>query len=79
MREALYALTDRGHSTDNLMPGNDRQFGFGQIAIDNVKISAADSTRFNPYEYLPRFWGRLRDVSGLKRLTPFFQDHCPHI
>jgi hypothetical protein len=50
---------------DDLMTGNKRQFRIGQLAIDDVKVSATNRARGNTNEQLspPRF--RLWHVAQL--------------
>jgi hypothetical protein len=46
-RDAGHASADRGDATDNLVPGHDREFGIGKLAVDHVQIGAADAAGRN--------------------------------
>ena len=40
-------FTNCGHYADDLVTGNERQFGTGQIAVHDVEVSAANGARFD--------------------------------
>jgi hypothetical protein len=64
-RKSLHSFADLFHVADDLMTGNKRQFRIGQLAIDDVKVSATNRARGNTNEQLspPRF--RLWHVAQL--------------
>ena len=46
------------HRSDDLMPGDERQLGVGQLAVHDVQVGPADAARGDPDEDL--VLGRLR-------------------
>jgi len=40
-------FTNCVHNSDDLVTGNERQFGTGQIAVHDVEVSAANGARFD--------------------------------
>jgi hypothetical protein len=66
------------HVTNDLMPGYQRQFGFGQLAIDHVKISAAHRARSNSHQQLSPSRSRFLHFAELERLLRLIQNHCAH-
>lgn len=61
------------------MPGDERQFRIRQLAIDNVKVGAANGTSGNTNEQLSRAQLRFWRVTRAKRLPWFFENHRAHV
>ena len=66
-------------ASNDLMPGDERQFRIRQLAIDNVKVGAANGTSSNTNEQLSRAQFRFWRVTRAKRLPWFFENHRAHV
>jgi hypothetical protein len=62
-----------------LMPGDERQFRIRQLAIDNVKVGAANGTSGNTNEQLSLARPWCRHFPELKRLSWFVENHRTHV
>ena len=78
-RKSFDALTDLFDASNDLMPGDERQFGIRQLTIDNVKVGAANGTSGDTNEQLSRAYPGRRHFLELKRLPWFFQNHRAHV
>ena len=76
--ESLNSLAKPLDPTDDFMAGNQGKLWIGQLAIDNVQIGSADSTRRDTHEHF--FWTRIPDGhrSSNKRPPRSLQDHRVH-
>jgi hypothetical protein len=52
--QAAHTLAERLNVADDLMPGNQRQLGFRQLAVDDVEIGAADAASGDAQPHLLR-------------------------
>jgi len=64
---------------DDLVPGNQRQLGIGQFAIDHMKIRPANCACGDTHKQLSlrRFW--LWHIAQLQRVLRLFQNHRAHV
>jgi hypothetical protein len=76
--ESLNSLAKPLDPTDDFMAGNQGKLWIGQLAIDNVQIGSADSTRSDAHEHF--FWTRVSDRhrTSDKRPARSLQDHRVH-
>jgi hypothetical protein len=76
--QMLDAITQGIHATHNFMPRNDRKRGVLKLAIDDMKIGAANTTGRDADSYLARSGNRFRQDHGLQWRARTSEDHCPH-
>jgi hypothetical protein len=72
------AITGGFGDSDDLMPGNDRQLGIGQFAIDQVEIRAADGASLDTNADFARIRCRQRPFFRHQRLSDGAQHHGFH-
>jgi hypothetical protein len=76
--EPLRPLTESLDRSHDLMTGDERQLGLGQVPIDDVQIGAANPARMHAKEDLPGPGLRLGNLLGSKRLPLRMKNHGPH-
>src|SRR5438093_5458844 len=77
-REFRIFLTDFFHMANNLMTWYERQFWIGQLAINHMKIGAADSACCHPHQELSLGRSWFLYVAELERLPRLIQNHRAH-
>jgi hypothetical protein len=60
------------------MSGDEREFGLGQFAVDNMEIGSANSARPNTEQDLARTWRRLWQLNLAQRFASGFEEHGAH-
>ena len=76
--ESFDAGAEGAHGSDDLMPGDNRQFGFGQFTIDDVQIGAAHATgRYRDLQ-LARAGHGVGLLHEFQRCPGLFENHCLH-
>lgn len=73
------AVADRQDMTDDFVPRNERQFGAIQIAVDHMKIGAADCARCDFDKHLATTWTRSLPLNQLQSLTDSHEHHRLHV
>jgi len=76
--EAVHSRTQCLHPADDFVTRNDGQFGFGQIAVDDVQIGAADAAGRYPDLHLSGSRQRLGQFHRLESATRALQHHGFH-
>jgi hypothetical protein len=72
------SLAEACHGPHDLMSQHERQLGVRQLAVEDVKVGAADAAGMHLHQHLASPGGWHRDVGKPKRGSRFFEDHCPH-
>jgi hypothetical protein len=73
-----HAATDHVDAADDLVTGDDRQFGIGQVAVDDMKVRAAHAAGANfDADFAIRGLG-VRPFNQTKRFPRPFQHHRSH-
>src|SRR5262249_27032880 len=65
-------------AADDLMSRNERQLRIGELAVDDVKVGAADGADFDRDTQLPFARRGWRHVRQLERLACTAEQHGPH-
>ncbi len=63
------AVAEAVERADDLVTGNDRQLRVGEVAIDGVQVSPADSAGFDPHADLAWAGPRLGPLFKFQRLS----------
>src|SRR5207237_1174225 len=73
--DATAAVVD----TDDLVPDDERQLRLRKLAVDDVKVGAADRAGAHPDADLTGAWHWRRDVAQRQWLALTFEEHGSHI
>jgi hypothetical protein len=71
-------FSDRIHDADDFVAGNKRQLRIREIAVDYVKIGAADRARFDHEPYLTLRWRRQAPLDQRQRPSGLAKLHRLH-
>ncbi len=76
----LFHLSAPGrHRADDFVAEDQGQLGFGQLAVHDVQVGAADAAGPHPDEHLLRAGMRDRDLQVFEGLARGLQDHGVHL
>ena len=76
--KALHARAQLGHGADNFVPGDERQFGLRELAVNDVQIGTADTAGVDAEQQLTASGRRRRNLGLLKQRLRRLQHHGPH-
>ena len=76
--KSIYAFADLLDAADNLVTKNERKFRIGQLAINDMKIGAANGAGVNPNEQLSMARFGFGQVAEREWLSNFFEHHRAH-
>ncbi len=78
-RKARHARARRDDAADDFMSGNDGELRLCQLAVDDMKIRAADAAGFDAQQQLSRAGRRERTLFHEERRSRAPQDHGGHL
>ena len=77
-RERRRARTAGQHLAHDLVARDQRQLGVGKLAVDDVKIGAADRAGLDPHQHLARAGNRIGELGRTQRPARRVEHHGEH-